>query len=35
MYFNNELVNLRRETRRYIRDLEKEKEEGQDEEGQD
>lgn len=27
MYFNNELAQLRRETRRYIRDLEKEKEE--------
>ena len=27
MYFNNELVNLRRETRRYIREIESEKEE--------
>ena len=27
MYFNNELVNLRRETRRYIREIEQEKEE--------
>lgn len=35
MYFNNELVNLRRETRRYIREIENEKEEHPDEEGSD
>lgn len=32
MYFNNELVNLRRETRRYIREIEQEKEESVEDE---